>query len=164
MGGKLFYETEKPYHDATAVFYILMKSLRRSRRRSSFGLYGWRTRLSKPLYKIYEIAEGEAAFTGIGSHGPITRASDIILGTLGPMQSGGMKPHDTLKVATILGATGLGLDKDLGGSRLAEKKSLLILDKIPWKHSRERFQTQLEIRNENGRLAWWQYWRRILPC
>jgi imidazolonepropionase-like amidohydrolase len=52
------------------------------------------------------------SLAGIGSHGEFQG-----LGyhwELWSMQSGGMKTHDALKVATILGATALGLDKDLG--------------------------------------------------
>jgi len=66
------------------------------------------------------------------------------------MQSGGMKPLDVLKVATILGATGLGLDKDLGSLAPGKLADLVIMDKNPLDNIRNTNSVKYVMKN--GRL------------
>jgi imidazolonepropionase-like amidohydrolase/Tol biopolymer transport system component len=66
---------------------------------------------------------------GIGSHGQLQG-----LGyhwELWSIAMGGIAPHDLLRVATILGAEGLGLSKEVGSLEPGKQADLLVLDKNP---------------------------------
>jgi cytosine/adenosine deaminase-related metal-dependent hydrolase len=60
-----------------------------------------------------------------------------------------MSNHDVLRVATILGAEGLGLDGDLGSVEAGNRADLVILDGNPREDIRA---TSIRYVIKNGRL------------
>jgi imidazolonepropionase-like amidohydrolase len=85
---------------------------------------------------------------GIGSHGQLQGLG--FHWELWAMQSGGMRNHDALKVATIQGAEALGLDKDLGSIESGKLADLIILDKNPLENI--KYSNTIKYVMKNGRL------------
>lgn len=71
----------------------------------------------------------QGGLAGVGSHGQLQS-----LGyhwELWSIASGNMKSHSALKVAIMLGAESLGLDKELGSIAAGKLADLVISDKNP---------------------------------
>ncbi|MDX2302452.1 MAG: amidohydrolase family protein [Microscillaceae bacterium] len=142
-----FYATELPYKDQKLAHFMPYEELAGNSRRRSYWSMEEEHVFPKHAQFIKNLVEA-GGFSGVGSHGQLQG-----LGyhwELWAMQSGGMNNHDALRVATILGATSIGLDQDLGSVEVGKLADLVILDKNPLDNIRHTNSIQYVMKN--GRL------------
>ena len=142
-----FWQTENPYHDAKVQNFFAYEELAYKTRRVGQWTLPEEQVFPKHAKNMKSLVEA-GGLVGIGSHGEFQG-----LGyhwEVWAMQSGGMRPIDALKTATILGAEGLGLDKDLGSLEIGKLADLIVLDKNPLDNIRNTNTIQFVMKN--GRL------------
>lgn len=143
-----FWETENPYHDAKLQYFMPYDELAGKTRRVKAGWFMPEEQVFPKHAKTMKALVEAGGLAGIGSHGEFNGIG--YHWEMWAMASGGMRPMDVLKTATILGATGLGLDKDLGSLKAGKLADLVIMDKNPLDNIRNT-NTVIYVM-KNGRL------------
>ena len=157
-GENYWYEHENVYNDAKLRRFTPYEELAgksRRRIRSQFGnagnAGGW---FMDEEYNFPQVAKAANDIVraggriGVGSHGQLNG-----LGYHWEMWSiakGGMSPHDVLRCATIFGAEGIGLQKDVGSLEVGKLADLVVLDGNPLQDIRNTNTVRYVMKN--GRL------------
>jgi len=143
-----FWETENPYHDAKVQYFMPYEELAGKTRRDKAGWFMPEEQVFPKHARSMKSLVEQGGLAGIGSHGEFNGIG--YHWEMWAMGSGGMKPFDVLRVATILGATGLGLDKDLGSLKAGKLADLVVLDANPLENIRNT--NTIKYVMKNGRL------------
>lgn len=142
-----YWETENAYNDKKMQYFMPYEELAGKTRRVGGWFMKEEQVFPKHAKNMKALVEA-GGLAGIGSHGEFQG-----LGyhwEMWAMQSGGMRNMDVLRTATVLGATGLGLDKELGTLEVGKLADILILDKNPLDDIRNT--NTLSQVMKNGRL------------
>lgn len=146
-----YYTTESPVKDPKLNRFTPYEELSSKSRRRVGDLGGWFTPEDHVFQKhakgINSIVQ-QGGLAGVGSHGQLQG-----LGyhwELWSVASGGMSNLNALRTATILGATALGLDKELGSIEPGKLADLVIMDQNPLENIRNTNSIRYVVKN--GRL------------
>jgi len=128
-----YYATENPYDDAKLRHFTPYDELAQKTRRRA-GWFREDEHVFKKHAKNMKNLVEAGGTVGIGSHGQLQGLG--FHWELWSVASGGMDNHSALKTATIMGATQIGLGKEVGSLEAGKMADLIILDKNPLENIR----------------------------
>jgi len=146
-----YYTAESPVHDKKLNFFTPYEEVSAKSRRRAGSLGGWFTPEDHVFQKHAQAVNSvvqQGGLAGVGSHGQLQG-----LGyhwELWSVASGGMSNLNALRTATILGATALGLDKELGSIEEGKLADIIIMDANPLQNIRNTNSIRYVVKN--GRL------------
>lgn len=146
-GENYFYSRENPFFDPKLRTFTPYEELASKSRRRPGWFHDDEHIFKRHAEFIADLKEA-GGLAGVGSHGQLQG-----LGyhwELWAMASGGLSNHEALQIATIDGATAIGLDGDIGSIEAGKLADLVILNENPLEDLRNT--NTVEWVMKNGRL------------